>query len=179
MDIRKRILFQAFSTYPLLRPDPRPRTLHQFGFIVQLEHCGPANRRSIEGDESRWRGREGTHRRSDARDRSLRKRWGDALQDGKRRENRRINSHLASPSDLVPRGKRLRSRCNATTAGRSANNLQLHRECSRRRMLWRRGLSSLEDERRSARTSKTDGVGAERVLRNSLRVRKVAPRNIC
>lgn len=46
-----------------------------------------------------------------------------------REERRRINSHLASPSDLVPRGKRLRVQCNATPPRAGRPGAQIIHNC--------------------------------------------------
>lgn len=87
MNTEKRILFRAIFDLSLIAPDPRLQTLLRFGFIVQLDI---AARREQTGGRSRGRthvvggvGEKG--QRSDARDRSLRKRRRHgAPQDGKR-----------------------------------------------------------------------------------------------
>lgn len=114
MDMGTDLFPSIFDNFPYCaRSDPPPRTLHQFGFSSNI-----AAQLRQTGGRSRGTGVRvgGVGEKGHAGDRMLvivrREKDGETVcarvQDGKRRENRRINSHLASPSDLVPRGKRLR-----------------------------------------------------------------------
>lgn len=109
------ILFRAVFDLSVIASSSRLQTLLRIGFIVQLD---VTVRREQTGGRSRGRtrvvrgvGEKG--QRSDACDRLLRKRRRHQPRKMEREKNRRINSHLASPSDLV-QGKCLRVRCIAT-----------------------------------------------------------------
>lgn len=148
MDMETDLFPSIFDNFPYCaRSDPLPRTLHQFGFssniAAQLRQTGGSP--SIEGDGSsrRWRVREGACRRSDARDRSSRKRRGDGLRARSgRKETRESQDKFAPRVTVWPHAAgQTSARLGAMPRRpvRSANNPQLHRECSRR---WRRASSS-------------------------------------